>query len=133
MTERWVRIVTDTVLKAQATWPPRILAIYHRAETFGGSFNSVKDVLSRADDSRFRIACEGSRARQRRRHLSRTRAGSPREDAAHDPELLAATMVVANSEATARALRAHRRPKRLRVVPNRSHGVDGCCRRPLAQ
>ena len=36
----------------------RILAIYHRAETFGGSFNSVKDVLSRADDSRVRIACE---------------------------------------------------------------------------
>ena len=36
----------------------RILAIYHRAETFGGSFNSVKDVLSRADDARVRIACE---------------------------------------------------------------------------
>ena len=43
----------------------RILAIYHRAETFGGSFNSVKDVLSRVDATRFPDCVRGARARQR--------------------------------------------------------------------
>ncbi len=180
MTERWVRIARDTVPEAPTTMAARILAIYHRAETFGGSFNSVKDVLSRADASRFRIACgvpgPGNVADMFRAlglpvhwcadrpsaktpgyawtvastirlllrehidlvyvtdHVSWRSSGlfaarlagratvvhlrSPREDVAHDPELLAATMVVANSEATARPLRPHRPPERLRVVPN---------------
>jgi glycosyltransferase involved in cell wall biosynthesis len=33
----------------------RVLALYHRAETFGGSFNSVLDVLTRTDRSRFEV------------------------------------------------------------------------------
>ncbi len=37
--------------------PSRVLAVYHRAETFGGSFNSVTDVLRRVDASRFHVTC----------------------------------------------------------------------------
>jgi len=33
--------------------PARMLVVYHRASTFGGSFNSVVDVLRRVDRSRF--------------------------------------------------------------------------------
>jgi glycosyltransferase involved in cell wall biosynthesis len=33
--------------------PVPVLALYHRAETFGGSFNSVVDVLGRVDRTRF--------------------------------------------------------------------------------
>jgi glycosyltransferase involved in cell wall biosynthesis len=33
----------------------RVLALYHRAETFGGSFNSVLDVLTRTDRARFDV------------------------------------------------------------------------------
>jgi glycosyltransferase involved in cell wall biosynthesis len=158
----------------------RILALYHRAQTFGGSFNSVTDVLSRADRSRFHIVCgvpgPGNVADTFRElglpvhwcadrssakspayawsvlsavrlllkeridlvyvtdHVSWRSNGllaarlagraavvhlrAPRDDAALDPELRAAAMIVANSEATARALRAQRPPDRLRVVPN---------------
>ena len=39
-----------------AARPARVLAVYHRAETFGGSFNSVLDVLSRVDRDRFAVA-----------------------------------------------------------------------------
>jgi len=35
--------------------PPRVLALYHRAETFGGSFNSVVDVAGRLDPRRFEV------------------------------------------------------------------------------
>jgi glycosyltransferase involved in cell wall biosynthesis len=35
--------------------PARVLALYHRAQTFGGSFNSVLDVLSRVDRDRFAV------------------------------------------------------------------------------
>ena len=158
----------------------RVFAIYHRAETFGGSFNSVTDVLSRIDAGRFTVVCgvpgPGNvadtfaalglpvhRCRERagdkspayawavastmrllRRHrvdlvyiadhvawrssallaarlakvASVVHLRSPRDDAAKDPELLAATMVVGNSEATVAALRGHRAAERLRVIPN---------------
>src|SRR4029453_7742329 len=33
--------------------PAPVLVVYHRAETFGGSFNSVLDVMSRVDRDRF--------------------------------------------------------------------------------
>ena len=33
--------------------PAPLIALYHRAVTFGGSFNSVVDVLSRVDRTRF--------------------------------------------------------------------------------
>ena len=35
--------------------PLRVLALYHRAETFGGSFNSVVDVAERLDRRRFDV------------------------------------------------------------------------------
>lgn len=34
---------------------PTVLTLYHRANTFGGSFNSVLDVLRNADRGRFRL------------------------------------------------------------------------------
>jgi glycosyltransferase involved in cell wall biosynthesis len=34
---------------------PRVLALYHRAETFGGSFNSVLDVLGTLSRERFEV------------------------------------------------------------------------------
>jgi len=34
---------------------PRVLALYHRAETFGGSFNSVVEVAARLDRRRFEV------------------------------------------------------------------------------
>jgi glycosyltransferase involved in cell wall biosynthesis len=35
--------------------PAPVLVVYHRAQTFGGSFNSVLDVISRADRNRFSV------------------------------------------------------------------------------
>ena len=180
MTERWIRIETDAAPNAQTTMSARILALYHRAETFGGSFNSVTDVLRRVDASRFHVTCgvpgpgnvadtfralglpvrwcrDRSGARTPAyawttasilRLLSRERTDllyvtdhvwwrssallaarlarratavhlrAPRNDVAQDPEIRAATMIVGNSEATVRPLRAHRTAERLRVVPN---------------
>ena len=40
-------------MSAASPSPAPLLALYHRAQTFGGSFNSVLDVLSRADPARF--------------------------------------------------------------------------------
>ena len=160
--------------------PSRVLAVYHRAETFGGSFNSVTDVLSRIDPSRFHVTCgvpgpgnvadtfralglpvrwcrdrSGARtpayawrtasilrllsmertdllyvtdhvwwrssallAARLARRATVVHLRAPRGDVAQDPEIRAATMVVGNSEATVRPLRAHRPAERLRVVPN---------------
>jgi glycosyltransferase involved in cell wall biosynthesis len=160
--------------------PARILAVYHRAETFGGSFNSVLDVLQRVDPSRFQVSCgvpgagnvaDTFRALGFPVHWCRDRPGaktpayalavastlrllsrertdllyvtdhvwwrssallaarlagratvvhlrSPREDIAQDPEILSATMIVGNSEATVSPLRTRLPPERLRVVPN---------------
>ena len=160
--------------------PTRVLAFYHRAETFGGSFNSVTEVLGRIDRDRFEVLCAvpgpgnvqstfeglrlpvhhwhetegskspayawavGSTAWRLRRHriglvyitdhitwrssalFGARLAGvptvvhlrSPREEAAMDPELVKAAMVVGNSEATVAALRPVRPPDRLRVIPN---------------
>lgn len=160
--------------------PTPLIALYHRAVTFGGSFNSVVDVLSRVDRTRFApvgavpgpgncserflsmglpvvFASEsaGSRTARyatsvasfawliRRRGiklvyvsdyvtwrssalLAARFAGvpavvhvrAPLDPKVLDPELLKATIVVGNSEASIHALRAHRRDEDVRVVHN---------------
>jgi glycosyltransferase involved in cell wall biosynthesis len=167
-------------LTLQVSRLPRVLALYHRAETFGGSFNSVLDVLGRADRSRFEptvaLPGEGNCARQFRaqdidvvfmaeRSGSRTvgfvtevaacawrlrrwrvdlvyvtdyvtwrssllagarlagvpsvvHVRSPLATTPIDPELWHATIVVGNSEACVRSLRAHKPADRVRVVYN---------------
>lgn len=160
--------------------PARLLAFYHRAETFGGSFNSVTDVLERVDRTRFSpvvavpgpgncadrframelpvtFASESAGSRTPRYGLSvaslawllrhrrikllyvsdyvtwRSSAllaarlmgvpsvvhvRAPLGSDVIDPELLNATIVIGNSDASIRALRAHRPEGRVRVVHN---------------
>ncbi len=160
--------------------PAPLLALYHRAVTFGGSFNSVVDVLSRVDRTRFAPVaavpgpgncsdefhsmglpvefaseCPGARtpgyalstasfAWLLKRHgiklvyvsdyvtwrssallaarftgvPSVVHVRAPLGSKTIDPELLKATIVVGNSEASIRALRAHRPAERVRVVHN---------------
>ncbi len=157
-----------------------MIALYHRAQTFGGSFNSVVDVLGRVDRARFSpvaavpgpgncseqfsamglpvvFASESPGARTPGYALSAAshawllrRKGiellyisdyvtwrssallaarltgvptvvhvrAPLSTEVHDPELLRATIVIGNSEASIRALRAHRPAERVRVVHN---------------
>ena len=159
--------------------PVPVLALYHRAQTFGGSFNSVLDVLSRLDRNRFAVTCAvpgpgnardamaglgfpvhflserpGSRTPgfaaavalawlYQRRHaialvyvadyvtwrssvLTAARLGgaasvvhvrSPLAEPL-DPELLRATVIIGNSEATIRAVRPQRDPSTVRVIHN---------------
>ena len=160
--------------------PPRVLTVYHRARTFGGSFNSVLDVLSYVDRQRFHPVAmvpgpgncadqfnaigldvmfgtehPGERSLRYLRavatfayRLRRARIAllyvsdyvtwrssalaaarlvgiprvvhvrSPREQDYADPELIRATMIVGNSEATLSGLRRHVPAERLRVVYN---------------
>jgi glycosyltransferase involved in cell wall biosynthesis len=160
--------------------PTPVIALYHRAVTFGGSFNSVVDVLGRVDRTRFAplaavpgpgncndqfrsmglpvlFVSEAPGARSprygfsvaslawllRRRGVKLvyisdyvtwrssallaarlTGVGSvvhvraPLGSDVLDPELLKATIVVGNSEASIRALRPHRPGDRTRVVHN---------------
>lgn len=160
--------------------PAPVLAVYHRAQTFGGSFNSVLDVLSRVDRLRFAVAAavpgpgnvaealtglgipvhflaESPSSRTvgfatsvasslgflwrrstaliyvadyvtwrsslllaaRLRHVpSVVHVRSPLGEDPLDPELLRATIIVGNSEASIRALRAHRPEGSIRVVHN---------------
>jgi glycosyltransferase involved in cell wall biosynthesis len=157
-----------------------VLALYHRAQTFGGSFNSVLDVLSRVEGDRFAVtaAVPGpGNARDAfarlgipvhvmsehpggytagfasavasawwylRRHrtalvyvadhvtwrssaLTAARLArvpsvvhlrSPRANWALDPELLRATIIVGNSEATVRAVASRRAAGTVRVIYN---------------
>ena len=163
-----------------ATTPASVLALYHRAETFGGSFNSVLDVLSRVSKDRFSISTgvpglgnahdaiarlgipvhilsehPGGRTPAYATAVARTwlylqrhrpsllyvtdyvtwrssallaarlsgvpsvvHVRAPLGSGASDPELLRATIVVGNSEASIRALRARRPPEGVRVVHN---------------
>jgi glycosyltransferase involved in cell wall biosynthesis len=160
--------------------PVPVLVLYHRSQTFGGSFNSVLDVLSRVDRGRFAVTAAvpgpgnardaiaqlgfpvhflaerpGSRTagfvaavatawlclRQHRTALvyvadyvawrsslllaarlgrvpSVVHVRSPLGEDPLDPELLRATIIVGNSEASIRALRAHRPEGSIRVVHN---------------
>ncbi len=167
-------------MTAASPSPAPLLALYHRAQTFGGSFNSVLDVLSRADRTRFTVSAavpgpgnaadaiaglgipvrflaerQGSRSPAyaaavaaalvrlwrerpslvyvsdyvtwRSSVLAAARllgiatvvhVRSPLGGNARDPELLKATIVVGNSEATVRALRERRPGDSVRVVYN---------------
>ena len=160
--------------------PPTVLTIYHRANTFGGSFNSVLDMLHSVDRGRFRpvamVPGPGNCADEFRRmgldviyraehpgarsvgylsavatfalllrrkridlvyvsdyvtwrsaELSAARllgiprvvhVRAPRDETHGDPELIRATLVVGNSNATLSGLRGRVPDQRLRVVYN---------------
>lgn len=166
--------------QAPGHMPPRVLTVYHRANTFGGSFNSVVDVLRHVDRQRFhpvtmvpgpgncadlframglevtfRAEHSGERSLRylqalatfawylRRAHVALmyvsdyvtwrsaelvaarlldiprvVHVRSPREQGYADPELLHASFIVGNSEATLAGLRRHVPADRLRVVYN---------------